>query len=119
MARNFVIISQDRIDDRVAKALQAREFELASYDFEVQVHADTLANADSEWLDAREIDAHGNSTGVTNRDRIIAMKKAVEQQRSISEQRYAAQLMQLPEGPRRDNAIARLAAEQAIDKTTT
>jgi len=53
MARTFLTVTQDEIDERVAQTIRSREFELAAYDFEKESHEAAIAALGNiEWTDA-------------------------------------------------------------------
>lgn len=139
MAIQFLTITQEEIDKKLAESLRSRELELLSYYAEKKSHEEILATlADIDW---DETNIKYKIPGIT-RDRFIAMAKddnldsetiqhiarlhakeqhkhaleAVAIETGKSERSYASVTSELPEGKRRDDALAAVLAEEAARK---
>lgn len=140
MVREFLTRSQDHDDDLIMESIAAREQELASYDANVDVYASQIdvLTKDASFpneMPAEMINLKGKTNeqikaaGVSDEDALKASQinhlKRVETlhfteqaERRKSELAYQSLLEMLPEGPRRDAALARYQAKEAARKVT-
>lgn len=130
----YLFVNQDAKDDTIAKAMQGREQEHYNYEINRLNYLSVLASPEMEALPAEWPDnlapykniigeklisvlKDADLTLVTQlqfRDRINALlgTTIIEQTRGMKV--YDALLDQLPPGPRRDAAIARVMATKAV-----
>jgi hypothetical protein len=136
MPRQFVAISQDDVDVRIAEALKAREYELASYDFELAGHEAVIAAMNTKHGDwdettekykgltreqlAKAIVRDGGDEALlmkvselSHRDAAVFARDAVKIETSKSELHYANLLSGLPEERRAAAFLALKAKEDA------
>lgn len=133
MARKFLTITQAEVDAKLAESLKARELELASYDFEHAGHEKAIADlGDIDWsagnqeyrgLERDQMITRAIRNGLQTSDiskisDLLALDfhrmnlEAVKTEITKSERHYDSILEQLPEGERRDAALAALKAEE-------
>lgn len=133
MARTFLIVTQDDIDERIAESLRSRELELASYDYEQRHHEEAIeALGDLVWPEALKIykglprdpmiiramedgiSAADIQTLVdlTALDNHKVQLQAVKTELAKSERHLQTTLTALPAGSRRNAAIAKVLAKQ-------
>lgn len=133
MARQFLTLTQDEIDERIAEGIRARELELLGYDIEQAGHEATLTTlADvGEW-DAETKEFQGlardnmivvarakglpeetltKAATLNHRERTTLNLQAVKIELAQSELHLANLLAQLPEGARRTRAMQAVAAK--------
>ena len=137
--RNYVTITQDDIDAKVAANLNSRELELASYDFERATHEAAIAAlGDIAWDDTttpykgltrdamitRALGDGLDSDTIQKIGSLLALDyhklnlEAVKIETAKSEQHYNTLLTVLPAGPQRDAALATLATPVVVTTTT-
>lgn len=132
MARQFLTRGQDDEDDHIMEAIASREAELACYDCNVEIYAsqiEALADVPSSLpknlaplkgktneqivaLGATTEDATAASE-FNHCERVKTLHFTEQAERKKSELVYQALLAKLPEGPRRDAAMARYLAKKA------
>lgn len=136
MARQFVALTQDEIDDRIAESIKSREFELMGYDYEKTGHQSIIADVEGRgiaWTESTNKykgmsrDAfikEAMNDGLTEQqitnvfdclrcDMAKMQLKAVELETKRSESHYTNALEALPQG-RRAAAFARVKAKEAV-----
>ena len=137
MARQFIMLTQEEIDDRVAANIKSRESELMSYDFEKAHHEEAIATIGNlEWPEnllkyrglARDAmiakaTADGlDGAAISQISNLMALDyhkhnlQAVNVETSKSERHYDHLLTKLPDGERRASAITRLQAKEEAEK---
>ena len=133
MARQFVALTQDEIDDRIAESIRSREFELLGYDYEKSGHQSVVTEVDGRgvsWTTETEkykgmsrdtFIKEAMNDGLTEqqmidvfdclrRDAAKIQLKAVEFETKRSEAHYTNSLEALPQG-RRAAAFLRVKAK--------
>lgn len=95
MAREFLTRNQTDEDDSILEQITGRENEIASYDLNIASLTVQLESLDAGDAEGRNVIA----------DRIAAERK----QLAVSERAYNSMLALLPNGARRDAALARRA----------
>lgn len=137
MPRNFITITQEEEDERIAESLRSREKELFDYDFEKKGHEEALAAlGDIEWTDelkeykglTRDVMiARATANGLTEQtikliSDLMAKDKhsheihAINLETSKSERHYDSILKALPEGKRRDDALLKVKDKERAQK---
>ena len=134
MARQFVALTQDEIDDRIAESIRSREFELLGYDYEKAGHQSVVTEVDGRgvsWTAETEkykgmsrdtFIKEAMNDGLTEqqmidvfdclrRDAAKTQLKAVELETKRSEAHYTNALEALPQG-RRAAAFLRVKAKE-------
>jgi hypothetical protein len=132
MARNFLMVSQQELNIKIAENIRSREMELASYDFEKEHHEQAIAAlGDIQWNEATEkykglardvMIARAIADGLdsvtiqtisdlNSLDSHKANLEAVIIETSKSERTYENLVASLPEGNDRDAAFAAVIAK--------
>lgn len=133
----FITITQDEYDEKLAESLRSRELELLGYQFENEGHQKAIADlGDIQWdettveyktLGRDEMIKRALANGLSKAQiehisKLQALDKhrtesvAVEVESAKSRRHYDNVLVALPEGPRRDAAIAKILAKEAKQK---
>lgn len=137
MPRQFITITEDEYNDKLAENLRSRELELLSYDFEKENHEKAiLALGDISWTpeleqykglprDAMIVRALANGlsevdiktiSDLNAKDKHTAEIHAVGVEVAKSERHYEAILQALPVGAKREAALTRVKAKEDIQK---
>lgn len=137
MPRQFITVTEDEYNDKLAENLRSRELELLSYDFEKENHEKAiLALGDISWTpeleqykglprDAMIVRALANGlseadiktiSDLNAKDKHTAEIHAVGVEVAKSERHYDAILEALPAGVKREEALIRVKAKEDIQK---
>lgn len=140
MSRNFIFAEQTEVDVKLAESIESREQELMQYDFEKQMREEAIANLGGiEWTESnrkykgmnrdsmiKTALADGlDSVAIGNISDLLALDiekinlEAVKIETKKSERIYDSYLRQLPEGKRRDDAVAKVKADIAAKEALT
>lgn len=137
MPRQFITVTEDEYNDKLAENLRSRELELLSYDFEKENHEKAiLALGNISWTpeleqykglprDAMIVRALANGlsevdiktiSDLNAKDKHMAEIHAVGVEVAKSERHYDAILEALPQGAKRTAALTRVKAKEDIQK---
>lgn len=136
--RQFITITQEELEEKLAENLRSRELELLSYDFEKQNHEEALLALEGiEWtaelvkyrgLPRDAMIARALSDGLDketiklisdleSKDKHVLNLQAVIVESSKSERHYDSILAALPEGARRDAALLKVKETELVQRT--